>query len=109
MAVLASAAHCTASAHAPEGSLARPTMLVSFAIECFDCVYVQCAESEEKGSAVEKSSSSNESQQPCAICLTEPRNTALICGHMLCWECAQRVDSCPVCRKFVSHKIRLFQ
>ena len=47
--------------------------------------------------------------QPCTICLTEPRNTALQCGHLLCWDCAQRVDHCPVCRKFVSHRIRLFE
>lgn len=46
---------------------------------------------------------------PCPICLTEPRNTAFLCGHQLCWECAQRVDHCPVCRKFVTHRIRLFQ
>ena len=45
----------------------------------------------------------------CAICLTEPRNTVLICGHQLCWDCAQKVDHCPVCRKFVTHRIRLFQ
>ena len=45
----------------------------------------------------------------CAICLTEPRNTALLCGHQLCWDCAQKVDHCPVCRKFITHRIRLFQ
>ena len=45
----------------------------------------------------------------CSICLTEPRNTAFLCGHQLCWDCAQRVDHCPVCRKFVTHRIRLFQ
>ena len=45
----------------------------------------------------------------CSICLTEPRDTALLCGHQLCWDCAQKVDSCPVCRKFVTHRIRLFQ
>jgi hypothetical protein len=44
----------------------------------------------------------------CAICLTEPRNTALLCGHQLCWDCAQRVDHCPVCRKFITHRIQLF-
>lgn len=45
----------------------------------------------------------------CAICLTEPRNTAFLCGHQLCWDCAQKVDHCPVCRKFVTHRIQLFQ
>ena len=46
---------------------------------------------------------------PCPICLTEPRNTAFLCGHQLCWDCAQKVDHCPVCRKFVTHRIRLFE
>eukprot|EP00731_Ephydatia_muelleri_P014626 Em0008g346a len=49
-----------------------------------------------------------DSSATCMICLTEPRNTALLCGHQLCYDCAQRVDSCPVCRKFITHRIRLF-
>ena len=56
-----------------------------------------------------ESSSNKDTQPACAVCLTEPKNTALQCGHVLCWDCAQKVDNCPVCRKFVSHRIRLFQ
>ena len=44
----------------------------------------------------------------CAICLTEPRNTALLCGHQLCWDCAQKVDHCPFCGMFITNRIRLF-
>ena len=56
-----------------------------------------------------RNTGSSESSGPnCAICLTEPRNTALLCGHQLCWDCAQKVDHCPVCRKFVTHRIQLF-
>ena len=58
----------------------------------------------------EKTSVSGGGDSPyCAICLTEPKDTVLICGHRLCWDCAQKVDNCPVCRKFVTHRIRLFQ
>ncbi|KAK4524562.1 hypothetical protein GAYE_SCF04G2463 [Galdieria yellowstonensis] len=43
----------------------------------------------------------------CAICLSQPRDTALLpCRHMcLCSECAQRLrfqsNSCPICRQSV--------
>ena len=70
---------------------------------CFFVTEPECTK------AMSESSASGGVQQACAICLTEPRNTALQCGHLFCWDCAQRVDHCPVCRKFVSHRIRLFQ
>jgi E3 ubiquitin-protein ligase mind-bomb len=79
---------------------------------CFECkssIESREGMEPEKTSSVKESASPGGSQQSCAICLTEPRNTALQCGHLLCWDCAQRVDHCPVCRKFVSHRIRLFQ
>ncbi|CAI8025486.1 E3 ubiquitin-protein ligase mib1 [Geodia barretti] len=80
---------------------------------CFECrspiARKEGLEPEHKDSAAQSSSPNKETQPSCAICLTEPRNTALQCGHLLCWECAQKVDNCPVCRKFVSHRIRLFQ
>ncbi|XP_064385276.1 E3 ubiquitin-protein ligase mind-bomb-like isoform X1 [Halichondria panicea] len=52
---------------------------------------------------------SPDSESNCPICLTEPKNTAFLCGHQTCWDCAQKVDHCPVCRKFVTHRIQLFQ
>ena len=47
-------------------------------------------------------------QHLCTICVTYPRDTALSCGHQYCHECSKRFDHCPVCRKFVQNRIRLF-
>jgi hypothetical protein len=38
----------------------------------------------------------------CAICLDKKQSTVLNCGHsVLCGECADKVDQCPVCQKEV--------
>ncbi|GJQ09704.1 hypothetical protein GpartN1_g1495.t1 [Galdieria partita] len=53
------------------------------------------------------SSSYAEEGANCAVCLSQPRDTALLpCRHMcLCSECAQRLrfqsNSCPICRQSV--------
>ncbi|XP_064385298.1 uncharacterized protein LOC135334154 [Halichondria panicea] len=52
---------------------------------------------------------SPDSESKCPICLTEPKNTSFLCRHQTCWDCAQKVDHCPVCKKFVTHRIQLFQ
>ena len=44
----------------------------------------------------------------CEICCEQPRNTVLTCGHQFCETCANKVDSCPVCRKFIRHRIVTF-
>jgi len=39
-------------------------------------------------------------QSTCVVCLVNEKDHALPdCGHVLCGECVQRVESCPVCRK----------
>ena len=45
----------------------------------------------------------------CEICCENPRNTALTCGHQFCTDCSKKVDNCPICRKFIQHRIMLFQ
>lgn len=49
--------------------------------------------------------------EPCVICLSEPRNTAVLpCRHLcVCEECAAHVrgDRCPICRADV-HSIKVF-
>lgn len=44
----------------------------------------------------------------CEICCERPRNTALTCGHQFCYECSNKVNNCPVCRKFIQHRIQLY-
>nr|WUR10795.1 inhibitor of apoptosis protein 3 [Calliteara abietis nucleopolyhedrovirus] len=41
----------------------------------------------------------------CSICLNRQRDVCLIpCGHMVCSECAFRVETCPFCRSDIQRK-----
>ena len=44
----------------------------------------------------------------CGVCLEHARDTALCCGHVLCAACARNVSRCPVCRRTITQRIRLF-
>ncbi|KAI4364334.1 hypothetical protein MLD38_020442 [Melastoma candidum] len=44
----------------------------------------------------------------CPICLTNPRDMAFGCGHLTCKECGPTLSSCPLCRKPITTRIRLF-
>ena len=49
-----------------------------------------------------------EDANTCAICLEKPRNMAFLCGHGTCVECAEALEVCPMCRKPIVQKIKLF-
>nr|POE84977.1 e3 ubiquitin-protein ligase rglg3 [Quercus suber] len=44
----------------------------------------------------------------CAICVTNARGMAFLCGHTTCVECGERLDRCPICREPIIYRIRLF-
>ncbi|KAL0009564.1 hypothetical protein SO802_011066 [Lithocarpus litseifolius] len=46
--------------------------------------------------------------QECAICVTNARGMAFLCGHTTCVECRERLDRCPICREPIIYRIRLF-
>ncbi|XP_050278601.1 TMV resistance protein N-like isoform X2 [Quercus robur] len=46
--------------------------------------------------------------QECAICVTNARGMAFLCGHTTCVECGERLDRCPICRERIIYRIRLF-
>jgi len=49
------------------------------------------------------------SQITCSICWDNSRATALIpCGHCFCHPCAARVAICPICRKHIRSRQKLF-
>jgi hypothetical protein len=44
----------------------------------------------------------------CVICLDHPRDCLIDCDHFcLCFECAQGVKQCPVCRVVITQRRRL--
>ncbi|KAF7835792.1 E3 ubiquitin-protein ligase LRSAM1-like isoform X1 [Senna tora] len=44
----------------------------------------------------------------CAICLTNEKDMAFGCGHMTCAECGITMSICPICRKQISSRLKLF-
>lgn len=53
-------------------------------------------------------SEEDERNQVCAICLTNKKDMAFNCGHMICRECGAQVSNCPICRQHISSRIRLY-
>ena len=47
----------------------------------------------------------------CVICLDADPDTALIpCGHLqTCYACAAAVHRCPICRKRIETRLKIFQ
>ncbi|ESW09779.1 hypothetical protein PHAVU_009G155300 [Phaseolus vulgaris] len=44
----------------------------------------------------------------CPICLTNPKDMAFGCGHTTCKECGSTLSSCPMCRKQITTRLRLY-
>ncbi|KAH0677803.1 hypothetical protein KY285_025604 [Solanum tuberosum] len=50
----------------------------------------------------------NEQNQACPVCLTGTKDMAFGCGHMTCRECGPKVSDCPICRRRITSRIRLY-
>ena len=64
---------------------------------------------------IEDSTISNDERQKlenlkCVICLEQDKNVVFLpCNHMVCCEeCANSVDKCPMCRKSIVSRIKVF-
>ncbi|XP_005097523.2 uncharacterized protein LOC101852689 [Aplysia californica] len=44
----------------------------------------------------------------CPICLDRYKDLAFQCGHQTCQDCSQQLRECPVCRREIKKRIRLF-
>lgn len=49
--------------------------------------------------------------EPCAVCLSAQRSHALDpCGHLCaCYNCATKLNSCPMCRRPISRILQIYQ
>ncbi|XP_057496807.1 E3 ubiquitin-protein ligase RGLG3-like isoform X2 [Actinidia eriantha] len=47
-------------------------------------------------------------EQACPICLTNSKDMAFGCGHLTCKDCGGTISSCPLCRKPITTRIRLY-
>ncbi|KAI4333254.1 hypothetical protein L6164_018087 [Bauhinia variegata] len=46
--------------------------------------------------------------EACAICLTNEKDMAFGCGHMSCRDCGSKISKCPICRKKITSRVKLF-
>ncbi|KAF5480567.1 hypothetical protein F2P56_001306 [Juglans regia] len=44
----------------------------------------------------------------CPICLTNPKDMAFGCGHLMCKDCSANLTSCPICREPITTRLRLY-
>ncbi|XWS30423.1 hypothetical protein CRYUN_Cryun24cG0116500 [Craigia yunnanensis] len=52
--------------------------------------------------------SSTYDSQLCPICLSSSKDMAFGCGHQTCEECAEDLQTCPICRSPIQTKIKLY-
>ncbi|KAL5205518.1 hypothetical protein ABZP36_033727 [Zizania latifolia] len=46
--------------------------------------------------------------QLCPVCLSKPRDMAFGCGHQTCSECGPQVEHCPICRRPIDTRVKLY-
>ncbi|XP_062201709.1 E3 ubiquitin-protein ligase RGLG2-like [Phragmites australis] len=46
--------------------------------------------------------------QMCPVCLSKPRDLAFGCGHQTCSECGPQVIDCPICRRPIDTRVKLY-
>lgn len=49
-----------------------------------------------------------QNQSACPVCLTDARDLAFGCGHMTCRDCASKLSHCPICRVRITSRLRVY-
>ena len=44
----------------------------------------------------------------CTICMERKKDTAFMCGHMVCRVCGESLRNCHMCRKIITKKIPIY-
>ncbi|EPS71527.1 hypothetical protein M569_03231, partial [Genlisea aurea] len=63
---------------------------------------------DEAAKSSKTASSSSSYHGCCPICLTNAKDMAFGCGHLTCRECGMSISSCPLCRKPITTRLRLY-
>lgn len=51
----------------------------------------------------------NKDDKECCICLTNQKNMFINCGHIcMCEECSRNVTTCPICRKNITTRTKVY-
>ncbi|KAJ1692799.1 hypothetical protein LUZ63_009497 [Rhynchospora breviuscula] len=80
--------------------------LVKFNI--IDCMELHCLGPMTCKPAVQNCPKLFGHQVDCPVCLTNPKDMAFGCGHQLCVDCGKLLQWCPICRKPIQTRIKLF-
>ncbi|KAJ4795138.1 hypothetical protein LUZ62_046384 [Rhynchospora pubera] len=96
------------------GKVSLPPPLASFNVTSFQSNYVESGTHKVpepspigiQSSATTPAASSD--TQCCPVCLTGPRDMAFGCGHQTCRDCGPNLHSCPICRRPIDTRIRLY-
>ncbi|XP_078170707.1 E3 ubiquitin-protein ligase RGLG5-like [Carex rostrata] len=59
-------------------------------------------------SSLQSTTTGDDPNQVCPICLTNTKDLAFGCGHMTCRECGENLQRCPICRAVVRSRLRLY-
>lgn len=66
------------------------------------------AEAERQASELRLRIEEAEENLKCDICMTRRKDVVLECGHILCGVCAAQVQNCPMCRRVISTRTKMF-
>jgi hypothetical protein len=58
--------------------------------------------------ALERERESVREARLCEICLDNPKDVALSCGHQACADCAEGLVNCHICRQIITARTRLY-
>lgn len=74
-----------------------------------DEIMMETQKEKEKLEAQEKAIAEQETKE-CVICFDNKRTTIFVpCGHHVsCGTCAEKVKDCPICKKKINQKIKVF-
>uniref|UniRef100_C6JRM4 RING-type domain-containing protein n=1 Tax=Sorghum bicolor TaxID=4558 RepID=C6JRM4_SORBI len=62
----------------------------------------------DNGSAYEHATEELATVTMCPVCLSKPRDMAFGCGHQTCSECGPQVADCPICRRPIDTRVKLY-
>ena len=48
------------------------------------------------------------SPQECGMCLDKPVDCVFDCGHLCCFDCAEMIDNCHICRQPITKRKKVY-
>ncbi|KAI5559809.1 hypothetical protein BDE02_16G002800 [Populus trichocarpa] len=52
---------------------------------------------------------SSDNRRQCPLCLCNKKDLAFGCGHQTCYDCGKYLMRCPICRAYITTRIKLYE